>query len=367
MFIPIRYLALLLLFFFVSSVSSRSETIDERLSWPPVFERAYGTPEVVVREGSNCRVPRVTFVRPLATVYVRVPEGCACSQIDRALRSHFLGVAWEDFLDDANLTYYEGKLNIEELIPMDRDEFFRIGHYRLAGCSTGHCAQDAWWKLRMDEPLKPSQDHLLAMTALVWDDPDSKTFGHFSFVLRQRGGCPDGDLIFDFRAPWLLDRRPRFTEAPNFHNRLKLRTWKENLYDWIYTQTEFRNCHIRIRFVETCEEHVTLLKAFDGEQHAGNFRALKKNCASLGLQTLNRLIPLDERIKGEHKLADLPFETYENAIEQFGAIDLEEIFIENVTQEQGNEFTSKTALRDAMPSRKGSRGYCILKKIAVIN
>lgn len=367
MSVPVRYLAPLLLFIFLSTAPSRSEPIDERLSWPPVFERAYGNPEVVVREAPNSRAPRVTFVRPLAKVYVRVPAGYGCSDVDRALRSHFLEIAWEDFLDDDNLTFYEERLNVEELIPMDRHEFFRIGHCRLAGCSTGDRARDAWWKVRMDEPLNPSRDHLLAMTALVWDDPDKETFGHFSFVLRRRGGCPDGDLVFDFRAPWLLDRRPRFTEAPNFHNRLKLRTWKENLYDWIYTQTEFRNCHIRIQFVETCEEQVTLLRSFDGEQHAGNFRVLKKNCASLGLQTLNRIIPLDERIKGEHKIADLPFKTYENAIEKFGAIDLEEIFIENVTQEQGNEFTSKTALREARPSRGSSRGYSILQKIAVIN
>lgn len=367
MFVPVRYLAPLLLFIFLSTVSSRSETIDERLAWPPVFERAYGNPEVIVREGANCPAPRVTFVRPLAKVYVKMPAGCGCSDVDGALRSHFLGVAWEDFLADANLSFYEEKLNVEELIPMDRREFFRIGQCHLAGGSTGNCARDAWWKVRMDQPLTPSRDHLLAMTALVWDDPDKTTFGHFSFLLRRRGGCPDGDLVFDFRAPWLLDRRPRFTEAPNFHNRLKLRTWKENLYDWIYTQTEYRNCHIRIQFVETFQEQVTLLKAFDGEQRAGNFRVLKKNCASLGLQTLNRIIPLDDRIKGEHKLVDLPFKTYENSIEKFGAIDLEEIFIENVTQERGNEFTSKTALRRAGPSRGTSRGYSILQKIAVIN
>ncbi len=352
--------------FVLGSGALAAETVDDRMDWPPLFARTFGCPGVVVRERSVSRTS-VTHLIPLRKVLVKTAPGTPRSRVDHALREHFLRRFWDEYLDREALTEVEQRLEMEELIPLDRCLFQAIGHRQLAGASTGSPVHDAWWKVRLGLPLTESREHLLSVTTLVWDDPEKQTFGHYSIVLRRRGGDAAGDAVFDFRAPWTLDRRPRVTEAPNIHNRLKLRALHENLYDWLYTQTEYRNCHVNFHFVSVHEEQVVLLEAFKGRLHeAGNFRPFKKNCASLGLQFANRLLPLDQRIGGEDAFADLPYPAAEASVEKMGGA-IFSLQIENRTQERGREPTSNSTLRAARPSRTQSRPYRLLLAEPAIN
>ncbi|MDF1751972.1 MAG: hypothetical protein P1U89_04260 [Verrucomicrobiales bacterium] len=363
---PTLTLAFLLPIWFLLSQAVRSETISDRVDWPPVFERSYGDPKLLVFNAEGVE-PKIQFIRPARLVTVRADDSCPEAQIDWTIRQYFLGLLWKDYLAQGALSENEIRLNMKELVPMPRATFLKIGHCHLAGRSTGNRVHDAWWRVRTGMDLKESCDHLLAITTLEWDDPDKYSHGHFAFALRKRGGDIHTDALYDFRAPWELDRRPRFTEAPNIHNKLKLKALRENLYDWIYTQTEFRNSHVTMSFVKVHEEQVALLRAYNGRVHeAGNFRVFKKNCASLGTQFINRLLPLDEEIKGEHSFADLPLRKNQHTIEQLGGL-IKEVYIENRTLEAGREPTSRSKLHPAKPSRKLSRGYQILSAVDEVN
>jgi hypothetical protein len=359
-------LALLMSLFFCCIHSVRSETVADRMGWPPVFERTYGTPTLDVREGS-VDSPKVTFIRPARLVMLKMPVGFSCDQVSETLRTYFLGLLWDDYLSQDALTENEVRLNMGELIPMSRPLFLEIGHCQLTGKSCGNCVHDSWWRVRTGLKLKESCDHLLAITALELEDPEENSFGHFAFALRKRGGDCKSDSIFDFRAPWYEDRRPRFTEAPNIHNVLKLKGVRVNLYDWLYTQTEYRNCHVSMHFVKVHEEQIAILKAFNGNVHeAGNFRVFKKNCASLGVQFINRILPLDEEIKGEDALADLPLKIRDATVEHFGG-SLKELRVENMTLKVGRTPTNKSEIKPAQPSCKGCRPFKALSKVAEIN
>lgn len=362
---PSLTLALLLPLVLLLSPSARSETVADCLDWPPVFERTWGNPGVMVKEApQDC--PKVVFIRPARLVIVKTPD-CASKSVSFLLRKYFLGLAWSTYLDERALSEVETRLNMGELIPMSRSTFFKVGHCRLAGRQTGDCVQDAWWNVRTGVSLTESCDHLLAITNLEWDDPDKYSHGHFAFALRKRRGSPSKDTIYDFRAPWYEDRRPRFTEAPNIHNVLKLRGLQENLYDWLYTQTEYRNSHVTMSFTRIHKEQIALLRAYKGNVHdAGNFRVFKKNCASLGTQFLNRLLPLDEEIRGEDSFADLPTRAHKASVDAFGGA-VEAVEIKNHTLEAGNDPTSKSELHAAQPSRAASRPYRKLMEVAEIN
>jgi hypothetical protein len=254
-----------------------------------------------------------------------------------------------------------------ELIPISREDFFRIGRCRLTKRTCGNQTEDDWWEVRMDLPLTESVSHLLAITTLQWDDPTKKSFGHYAFSLRKRGGNERSDSLYDFRAPWDLDRRPRPVEANNLQGELKIRALRENLYDWLYTQTEFRNNHVKMSFLKINEEQISLLRILDERAHeAGDFRVLKKNCASLGRQIINRILPLDKQVPGDYAWADLPFQACDETIKLFGGA-LSEVEILNVTRERGHNPTSRSDLHPAAPSRSASRPFQMLKAVPEIN
>ena len=348
--------------------SAQSETIEDRFSWPPVFKRSFGNPDVIVAETPRSAEGKsVSIIYPLSRVIVRVEHGTSSSEIDATLADFFLGHIWSRYLSGAALSEKELKLRCEELIPLEKDQFFRIGRAGLRGKPSGNKLHDAWWKVRMGLPLTESKDEFLGVTSLMWDDPRKKSFGHYALALRARGGDVARDVLFDFRAPWHLDRRPRITEAPNVNNQLKLRALGENLYDWLYTQTEYRNSHVKMSFVRVHEEQAALLRAWESQVHqAGNFRVFKKNCASLGVQIANRLLPLDQRISGDKSFADFPLRSCRATVRRFGGA-ICEVEIRNVTVQRGRKPTSKSQLRRAQPSRTGSRPYQKLLKVPEIN
>ncbi len=346
--------------------SVRAETVADRMCWPPVFERSYGTPNVVVQE-CNVDNPKVIFVRPARLVLVKSPSNCSCDVVSEAVRSYFLGLLWDDYLSQDALTENEVRLNMGELIPMSLPLFMKVGHCQLAGKSCGNSTHDSWWRVRTGMKLAESSNHLLAITTLELEDPKENSFGHFAFALRKRGGDCSKDSVYDFRAPWYEDRRPRFSEAPNFHNVLKLKGVRANLYDWLCTQTEYRNCHVSMHFVKVHEEQIAILKAFNGSIHeAGNFRILKKNCASLGVQFINRILPLDEAIKGENAFADFPLKVRDATVEHFGG-SLKEFRVDNFTLKLGRTPTNKSEIRAASPSCKECRPFKVLSKVPEIN
>jgi len=169
--------------------------------------------------------------------------------------------------------------------------------------------------------------------------------------------------MFDFRAPWTKDHRPSAADGFNLKNELKISARRENLYDWLYTQTNFRNVHVRLRFVEVHEEQVKLLQAFSGFQDGGNFRVFRKNCASMGTLFAQRLLPLDVHIAHDLALADLPLLASDRSVQMFGGGSMiADVVINNRTVTP----TNRTAIRVA-PDRRASHGYRYLMTIPEIN
>ncbi len=334
------------------------QQVSDLLDWPPVMERAFGDPKVVVKQ-RPLDGQWVTNLPLLNRIRVAQGQGQPHS-VKALLAQYYLERSWHKFLSEDAKDVYERRMRMQELIPMSRPQFIASGHRLLAGRSSGDPVVDAWWRVRMGCRLQPSQDYSIGFTTLILGEEGKLTFGHFSMGLRRRGGDADGDTAFDFRAPWLVDRRPRSTEAFNIHDRLQISVWTDNLYDWTYTQHEMRNCHVRVRTVPTFCEQVTLLKAFcaDSQSEPTAFRVFKKNCASLGTRFADRLLPFDRAIPGKASLIDFPFPKNDLTVEAFGGA-LDEVYIENRTTRP----TNKTAIHQARPSREGSISFQKMREL----
>lgn len=357
--------------FYIFSVSlcifpcaqSHGETVSDILDWPPVFERLIGDPDVSAKEKANSRV-KVQWIRPLKKVIVYSPELCD-RRIKYQLIDYFLEKVWQEYLSPSVQTSAERKYDMKELIPMSRADYYRIGRIHLAGKKTDCAVENAWWKVRMGCPLTESKDYLLSFNNLSWAEKDGLAHGHYCFALRKRGGDPDGDMIFDFRAPWTLDRRTAAKDM--FDESITLQSYHENYYDWLATQTTVRHCDIFATFVPVSEEQVILLKAYKGGVHkASRYRLFKSNCASLGLQFTNRLLPLDERIPGENSILDFPARKISVATGNFGET-VADIGIDSTTLEKRSEFTHKNKTLRARPSRRKCESFLLLKQVAAIN
>ncbi len=358
--------ALILPVIFLTTQTARSETIDTRLEWPRVLKDSFGNPQIKIVSSTDEAAPPVIFLRPARTVFVRTRR-TGEEEVNRLLASYFSGLFWDRFLSDETRDGLDERLNLREIIPLTKQDVVRIGTCQMLGRTSGSVTADAWWKIRTGCVLTESTTHVMGIASLEWDEEGARNFGHYAICLRQRGGNPDGDSIYDFRAPWLEDRRPRTTEGFNLHNRLKIRALQENLYDWAYTQSEHRNSNVTISFVKVSKEQVLLLQSFDGRVHeAGNFRAFKKNCTSLGTRFINRILPVDEPVPGKDAAFDIPYYAKEATGRRFGGI-IAEVEIENVTDVRGQKPTNKTDIHPAEPSRGASRPFRILKSLPEIN
>jgi len=325
-----------------------------------------GNPRVVIRTGRT-----QSFRKIASSERSYLVRASSKDDVRSVLAEGILKEFYKKNLSQSALSINERRLKMRELIPMDQEIFIATGMNRLQGKKASTRMLDDWWKVRMGMPLHRSHSHQLFITNMHWDKGEGKkeSLGHFCFGIRKRGGDTAKDVIFDFRAPWDHDRRARFTEALNLHNRLKLEGMTLNLYDWFYTQTERRNCYVNLWFLPIFEEQLSLLHDFsarDEWHRAGNFRVGKKNCASLGGHFLNLILPIGEKIKGRDNIFDYPVQTRQAVVDRFSK---NSILIEltNMTQKLGHTPTNKSALQPALPSRKGSRPYRFLLKNPRIN
>ncbi|MEM7697817.1 MAG: hypothetical protein AAF236_05375 [Verrucomicrobiota bacterium] len=357
--------------------SSVSQTLAERFDWPPVFEALYGKGRIVVSDqltGSETRVsgtgsfhPRSGITPGLRDAKFKVSAGAANDR--RALAALIAADFYDRTLAPQNRIFFEKRLLLEELIPMDRERFVQLATDRLIGVPGGSAVESAWWNVRMGVTGQYSRSHQLALINLhIPVDGDRESLGHFCFAIRRRGGDSERDTTFDFRAPWYEDRRPRFTEAPNVHNKLKISAVSSNFYDWLYTQTEYRNCYVKLFFVPITTDQLTILQTIrdrDPVHFAGNFRVGHKNCASLGLLFLDRLYPISEPILAGGGIADKPVPTREKALSRFP--DPIPARLETVTELRGRTQTSKSKIHRALPSRGSSDVFRQLRAVPGIN
>lgn len=362
---------------------SKAEKVDHWLDYPPVFRDLFGNPEVVVapvlfrRDGFV--VSRIGdysvrhgFSAPPENHFVRVranpddSRDVICERLARGLAGRF----YDRVLDPSIRGFNERKLNMVELVELDKDIFLKLAVKRLTGKSSSESILDSWWNVRMGNELTPASNYHLVIINIHSDNKDEKkdTVGHFCFAIRERGGDPAGDVLFDFRAPWHVDREPRTTEAVNIHNRLKLSAFSENLYDWLYTQTEYRQCYVRLWFLPVAKEQVDLLNHFAKASlpySSGNFRAFRKNCASLGLRFYDRIQPLNNPAPHGGRFADMPLLASSRVVERYGDVPL--IEIPNVTDERGREPTAKSKVMPSQPTRRLSVPFQILASDPKVN
>ncbi|MEO0416244.1 MAG: hypothetical protein AAF226_14950 [Verrucomicrobiota bacterium] len=362
-----QFLGLMLVSFsMISPLRADSLRLSKIFDTPPVFERAFGDPKVVftTSEGDKTTVTRIGPKGPI--IFVTHPTSSTRKQAEDALATHLLRSTYQRFLSPDSLNLNEKRLNIREIIPMSEERFLKIGLSELRGISANGI-EHTWWQVRMGEDLEPSKTHQLIFINLLWADADKKAWGHFAFGIREIGGNAQDDFIADFRAPWHLDRRPRFTEGPNIHNRLKLGALTENLYDWLYTQTEYRNSDVHIDFHPISVEQEKLLRAFKGQRlEAGNFRVFKKNCASLGLQMMDLIRPADQSLGYDHALFHIPAQVKQRGQKAFSP-KIGSLILPSVTRDHGREPSSKSKLYPALPSRSGSAVYRQLRAITPAN
>ena len=360
-----RFLIPVILFLLVTTTVgfSNESTVSSRMHWPPLFKRTFGDPKVSVVQRRLNLPTRLTYFYPTNKVTIKVNGTISHAEVNRMIRKEFLGMVWRKYLAKEAQLDHEHRLNMQELIPISQTLFMTSGLKWLENQSTGNEVLDCWWKVRMGETLTPSKDYTLAFSTILWADSERTSYGHYSFCLRKRGGDPNKDAMFDFRAPWTKDTRPTASDGLNLKNSLKISARRENLYDWIYTQMNFRNVDIRLRFVPIHEEQVKLLQAFSGFQDGGNFRVFRKNCASMGSLFAQRLLPLDGPLADELTLADLPLLASDRSVAIFGGGSMiADVTINNRTTTPSN----RTALRKA-PDRKTSHGFRYLLTVPEIN
>lgn len=363
MFRKTLLLSFLILFGTAAETAFSQQKMSERFVWPPVFEREFGDPTLVIKKNVMVKKIAVTQIHPTKKVILKVPAGVECCA-DQALKDFFLKRIWNSYFAPQALSDRAVSLMMEELIPLSQNEFFRIGRCKLAGQSAGEL-QDTWWKVRMGYPLKPSETHQLTVCSLAWAESTTLSQGHFCFAIRKRGGDPDGDFIMDFRAAWYEDRRPRASEGFNLDGDLNLRAYRENFYDWLYTQDEIRNCNISLRFAQIAPEQICLLKAFgDRDRDSGAYRLIRKNCSSLGSLFINQLLPIDQPLQYTHVIADYPDRVNDATIKRFGG---EIAALEYPSIADSENFSNANPTQRAKPSREKSRVYQLLLKEPSIN
>lgn len=340
----------------ISGPASFGGQADDHFAWPPVCRRTFKNPEIVVKK-SDVDHCKILYIRPLKKVIVETPQNATNAIAISAVQNYFLEAIWNTYLSTSSLTRNEVELNMEELIPMNRATFLAIGRIRMSGQLTGSALHDAWWNVRMGEELTISKKHLLSLNSIVWAEGTGNQFGHLAIAVRRRGGSADCDYILDFRAPWELDRRSELKDLLTYN--LDLIGIRENYYDWLSTQTRYRHCDVTSTFVRVHHEQLLLLEAYSREIHnAGEYRILKGNCGSLGVEVLNRLLPLDRRIPREDSFADLPDKKISLAVPCFGG-PVSVVENKSVTLQIGRKIRHRNDSVPAEPSR--SKNTCFLK------
>ncbi len=366
-----------------AALSEGKETLrcSEVLSIPPVFQQYFGDPRIRVWSASqkdSVRVVGVGSYHPLrsfgdppnaCSVVIRSTRDLSRGEIATRASHALLDRFYDDIVSLESRSWHDRRFNLAELFPISPAQFRSHGAKWLQGGRSGVAWFDAWWIVRMGLPQTHDPGNHITLTLLQYDhDGEKDTLGHLCFGLRQRGGNEETDLQLDFRAPWYVDRQPRKTEGLNIHKVLILEGYALNLYDWLYTQTEYRQCYVSLWFLPTSREQVTILRHFErevGVHDAGYFRAFRKNCASLALAYLHRLGPFSEPSPLGKGLADIPVKKVDSVLEKYG--DVPYYRLENVTDERGREPTAKSRIYRAQPTRGSSRAFRLLRTIPEVN
>ncbi|MDF1823063.1 MAG: hypothetical protein P1U68_00385 [Verrucomicrobiales bacterium] len=353
---------------------------SDLLTLPPAFRAFAGDPVIQIepRDGlkSEGKLSGMNAFRPREGFTPRGGNGRLFLKVgeDEEVSEKAAEVLAKAFhrkvLSRESLNWHERRLRLDGLFISEKSDFIQLATRKLTAGEAPDPWLDAWWKVRMGLPQTPDPSHDLMVINLHYDHFGKKTTkGHFCFGLRSKGGDADGDLLFDFRAPWSLDRPPRATEGLNLHNRLLLSATVENLYDWLYTQTEYRHCYVECWFLPVSKEQVTLLHHIAERpvaHEAGQFRAFRKNCASLGLGFLHRLQPIGTPLPLGRGVADIPTVAARKIVEG-----MEEeppyFLLENVTHQRGRQPTAKSTIHRAQPSRVSSRAFRLLRTVPEVN
>jgi len=288
-----------------------------------------GNPQVELRvspqKRSNAKAT-VTIRRPglrssrsvrIDSIRVDLPKASApCrTELAQAVLDHFWNFHVEAIETDKDSI---------ALVPMNRQRFLNVGTGKLTRKPGPDAVGNAWWNVRMDEPLTPDEDHhLIVMTA----KSPAEFYSHFALGLRKNGstGTRVDDWVLDPRAPWLKDTHPTILDWFNMDNSMIMTVEVSHLPDWLYTQTAYRGYGVTMQFTPATREHVTLLKAAGrGDDlrtlNLGPFKPLRHNCATHGQQLVEALLPLGEKLCGPHPLADLPKRLMRKSERQFGKI-----------------------------------------------
>lgn len=359
------------------------QRVSDLLALPPAFEALIGDPVIEWETGSGVaggtRLLGLNVFRPKRGFGERGGSQRLILRAEPVSDATLLGERVARFLAEAfhrkvlseeSLNWHERRLGIDQLFIPEEERFVELAARKLAGKPTLEPWFDAWWKVRMGLPQTPDPSHHLVLINQHRDHFGRKiSTGHFCFALRKRGGDAENDVLFEFRAPWELDRPHRVTEGLNFHNRLLLSATAENLYDWLYTQTEYRHCHVDCWFLPVSKEQVTLLRHIADRpvvHEAGQFRAFRKNCASLGLAFLHRLEPIGTPLPLGRGLADIPAVAVRRVLENYES-EAPYFRLTNVTHERGREATAKSEIRRAQPTRADSRAFCMLRSVPEVN
>ena len=285
--------------------------LSDFLELPPVLDRTVGNPVVNLRVNPEASKTTVTVKRsPLHLPKsakidgLEVEAPTAKSSLSGPLARAVLDFFWDHRLQEA------ADHKVVSLIPMSHDRFVSVGTGQLTGRPVNDVVGNAWWKVRMGEPLTPDDDHHLIVMAAK--SPE-EFYSHFALGLRKTGsdGSRQDDWVLDPRAPWLKDTHPTIIDWFNFDNSMLMTVELSHLSDWMYTQTAFRGYGVTMQFTPATEEHVTLLRAAGrsgdiGRLNLGPFKPLRNNCATHGQELIETLLPLDEKLCGRHPLADLP-------------------------------------------------------------
>ena len=377
--------AILSLVSMLHAIGAEGHRAAEVYDWPPAFEALFGNPVIKKRRGLIFKQSAMVYGAGRYNAYDGMlrgtqPSGVVVSSAAKLSAERLNELAAEALarrfyqlvLHSDRRTRYEDLMQMGELLPMEKERFIAIATKRLAGELTGLPEEDAWWNVRMGSPEMAGSRYQLVIINLHYDEGGGKVklnHGHFCFGLREIGGDAEQDLVFDFRAPWDLDRRPKITEAVNLHNKLRLMSDTQNLYDWLYTQTEYRNCWVNLWFLPATQSQVTLLRSFNerGVQHAaGSFRPFRKNCASLGSLFFARLQPFTaDSLLRRGPSIDFPVGVANRVKEPYEKLPF--FRVENMTHVNGREPTAKSEIHRAQPSRASSRVFRDLQKVPGAN
>jgi len=365
------WLPLILLFTGIQTTSSAQKPrLNEFLSLPPVMDRLVGNPPVEIHETPGTKSALVSLRRPaikfaqsakVDLIQIDVPKtGTTFTPaLAQALLEHF----WEIRLKNRDEDHDEVALP-----PMSKDRFVAIGRGQLTGKPIKDPVGNAWWKVRMDEPLTPDPDHHLIVMAAK---SPAEFYSHFALGLRKTGsnGAPNGDWVLDPRAPWLKDTHPSIIDWFNFDKSMIMTVEVSHLTDWMYTQTAYRGYGITMQFTPATEEYVTLLLAAGNSEELrslrlGPFEPFRNNCATHGQELIEALLPLDERLCGRHPIADLPKRVIKKTNRRLGLVTTVEVPPQPAPP--GVDQSQNSTLREA-PDPADTPEVHQLRSIPIIN